>query len=122
MFSILQQIKIAMSNKNDPYNYALAYHQSQLQGEQKNLIDNDSQMESILGSVVNHSELSEDLTQRQASSNQGFFNKLSNVLGFGRWDTNRENQIKWQELPWEDIIVKTNVITKWKDVDMKQIN
>ena len=25
MFSILQQIKIAMSNKNDPYNYALAY-------------------------------------------------------------------------------------------------
>lgn len=28
MFSILQQIKIAMSNKNDPYNYALAYHQS----------------------------------------------------------------------------------------------
>ena len=25
MFSILQQIKIAMSNKNDPYNYALEY-------------------------------------------------------------------------------------------------
>ena len=33
MFSILQQIKIAMSNKNDPYNYATAPKQSQLQGE-----------------------------------------------------------------------------------------
>jgi len=28
MFSVLQQIKIAMSNKNDPYNYAQAYAQS----------------------------------------------------------------------------------------------
>ena len=27
MFSILQQVKIAMSNKNDPYNYAVAYQQ-----------------------------------------------------------------------------------------------
>jgi len=25
MFSVLQQIKIAMSNKNDPYNYAMVY-------------------------------------------------------------------------------------------------
>lgn len=25
MFSILQQIKIALSNKNDPYNYGLVY-------------------------------------------------------------------------------------------------
>ena len=30
MFSILQQIKIAMSNKNDPYNYGLVYQQQQL--------------------------------------------------------------------------------------------
>ena len=27
MFSILQQVKIAMSNKNDPYNYADTYQQ-----------------------------------------------------------------------------------------------
>jgi hypothetical protein len=25
MFSVLQQVKIAMSNKNDPYNYAVVY-------------------------------------------------------------------------------------------------
>jgi hypothetical protein len=35
MFSILQQIKIAMSNKNDPYNYGLVFQQQQLQGQQK---------------------------------------------------------------------------------------
>lgn len=30
--------------------------------------------------------------------------------------------MKWQELPWEDLIIKTNIITKWKDVDVKHIN
>ena len=40
-----------MSNKNDPYNYAQAYAQSQLQGQQNNLVDQDSDLESILGSV-----------------------------------------------------------------------
>lgn len=79
-------------------------------------------MESILGSVVNQSELSEDYNQKQNNSNQGFFGKLSNVFGFGRSDQATTSQIKWQELPWEDLIVKTNVITKWKDVDMKHIN
>lgn len=45
MFSILQQVKIAMSNKNDPYNYANAVHNQ----EAKNIQDTD--LESIAGSV-----------------------------------------------------------------------
>lgn len=28
----------------------------------------------------------------------------------------------WQEFPWEQVIVKTDIILKWKKVDMKKIN
>lgn len=65
MFSILQEIKIAMSNKNDPYNYALVYQQSQLQGEQKNLIENDSEMVDLLGSMVLNKEENETTSSQQ---------------------------------------------------------
>jgi len=66
MFSILQQIKIAMSNKNDPYNYGLVYQQQQLQGEQKNLVDQDRSMEEYAGSMVSKASQQDGNTSRLA--------------------------------------------------------
>jgi hypothetical protein len=124
MFSILQQIKIAMSNKNDPYSYALSYQQSQLQGEQKNLVNNDEEMVEILGSMVNQdSEQSEnDGSQNNGSLMQGgLFSKLSSVFGIGNKSAVTFPP-SWTEFPWDDILVKTDVIKKWKAVDMKHVN
>ena len=116
MFSILQQIKIAMSNKNDPYNYALVYQQSQLQGEQK-LINNDSDMVDILGSIhVNDTEHSNEM-KKEMQPEEGLLSRVSKYLKFGKQDEPE----KWQEFPWEQIMIKTNVIKKWEAVDMKQI-
>ena len=35
MFGVLQQVKIAMSNKNDPFNYATIYNKEKMRGEPK---------------------------------------------------------------------------------------
>ena len=64
-----------MSNKNDPYNYALAYQQAQLPGEQKNLINQDSDLESLLGTVV-MDKGSQDESEDEDKPSQSFVEKL----------------------------------------------
>ena len=94
MFSILQQIKIAMSNKNDPYNYSHAPKQSQLQGEQKSI----------------EAEQIEEEEKEQV----GIVDRLSSLFTFG----NKTDE-EWKEFPWEDIIVKQDIRKKWPNVDMR---
>jgi hypothetical protein len=77
MFSILQQVKIAMSNKNDPYNYANAV---QNQRETKNIQDTD--LESIAGSVQRGSPEKDEVTLGEAASQKsGWF---GNFFGLGK--------------------------------------
>lgn len=64
-----------MSNKNDPYNYAMVYQQSQLQGEQKNLQHQDSDMEEILGTIQRDKS-----TPDKIDSTIGIVGKISNIF------------------------------------------
>ena len=113
MFSVLQQIKIAMSNKNDPYNYGQCYQQ-QMQGGQKNLIEQDSELDDIMSTPAHRSEENEEESKEDES--ESWMKRISQIF------KPSEEENKWKEFPWEDIMVKTNVIKKWSKVDMKYIN
>ena len=116
MFSILQEIKIAMSNKNDPYNYAMVYQQSQLQGEQQNLVNQDSEMVDILGSVLHTNN---DSTIVEEEKKESLVARISSIFTFTQKE---EQQDIWQEFPWEKIMIETDIIKKWSAVDMKYVN
>jgi len=41
---------------------------------------------------------------------------------FTRSKKEEDKAVKWEEFPWENIFIKTDIIKKWSVVDMKKIN
>jgi hypothetical protein len=112
-----------MSNKNDPYTYGLIYQQEQqMQGSQKNRNKyTDHEMEDILGSIVSATE--EAGTDGDANNQQSQTSLFSNIANFFKKTKDEGgSEPVWQEFPWEQVIVKTDIILKWKKVDMKKIH
>lgn len=75
-------------------------------------------MEDILGSIVSGQE--EEGQNANHVSQTSLFSNIANFFKKSKDDGEREPV--WQEFPWEQVIVKTDIIQKWKKVDMKKIN
>jgi hypothetical protein len=70
-------------------------------------------MEDILGEVT-RDESSKDEEQKVNNKNKddvNIFVRFGNLFKFGADD---EKLKKWKEFPWEDTIIKTDVIKKWE--------
>lgn len=61
---------------------------------------------------------------------QGFFGGVRSIFSsFGQsknatpgGETPGQEQLEWQEFPWERYLIKEDIIKKWKQVDMKYIH
>ena len=54
------------------------------------------------------------------STAYSFFKNISSIFTFGK-DANKEAENEWVEFPWESIFIKTDIIKKWRKVNMKKI-
>lgn len=45
---------------------------------------------------------------------------FGNLFGFNR--NHKKNEEEWQEFPWEKYLIKEDIIAKWKQVDVNEIN
>ena len=89
-------------------------------------------MEEFTGSV---SSLSSQRNKEESKENEdpnnttpedppGFLQRITNFFNFGsnkNEEDKNEDGDKWEEFPWEDIMIKTDVIKKWDQVDMRYI-
>lgn len=76
-------------------------------------------MQDILGSICsNQEEL--DTFNTSSQQNTSLFSNIANF--FRKPKDESEKDGAWQEFPWEQVIVKTDIIAKWKKVDMKKIH
>ena len=86
-------------------------------------------MEDYVGSVIySDRELATILDSRMSDASNvdsqasSFFANIRNLFTFKNSNKPVEPEpAKWEEFPWENIIVKTDIIKKWADVDMKKI-
>ena len=76
-------------------------------------------MEDILGSIVSGTDADEE-SQQAVQAHTSLFSNIANF--FKKSKDEGEREPVWQEFPWEQVIVKTDIIQKWKKVDMKKIN
>ena len=91
-----------------------------MQGSQKNRNKyTDHEMEDILGSIVSANEDGADGEGNNHQSQTSLFSNIANFFKKSKDDGGSEPV--WQEFPWEQVIVKTDVILKWKKVDMKKV-
>ena len=92
-----------------------------MQGQQKNRNKyTDHEMEDILGSIVSGQEEGENHTSSNQTQQTSLFSNIANFFKKSKDEADREPV--WQEFPWEQVIVKTDIIQKWKKVDIKKIN
>ena len=74
-----------------------------------------------MGSIVSANE--EAAADGDANNHQSQTSLFSNIANFFKKSKDDgANEPVWQEFPWEQVIVKTDIILKWKKVDMKKIN
>ena len=59
---------------------------------------------------------SEDEEESKGDESPSWMKRISQIF------VKSEEENKWKEFPWEDIMIKTDVIKKWSKVDMKYIN
>lgn len=76
-------------------------------------------MEDILGSIVSGQEETEG-NAKDVVAQTSLFSNIANFFKKNKEDS--DNEPIWQEFPWEQVIVKTDIIQKWKKVDMKKIH
>ena len=75
-------------------------------------------------------------TDKEASDHQGsmeskdqpsrtsqFLKNISSIFTFKKDESQAQSkeEAKWEEFPWEQIFIKTDIIKKWNKVDMKKI-
>lgn len=77
-------------------------------------------MEDILGSIVSGQEETEGNVNTAVVAQTSLFSNIANF--FKKSKDEGEREPVWQEFPWEQVIVKTDIIQKWKKVDMKKIH
>ena len=78
-------------------------------------------MEDILGSIVSGQEETEgNVPANTVAAQTSLFSNIANF--FKKSKDDGEHEPVWQEFPWEQVIVKTDIIQKWKKVDMKKIH
>ena len=84
-----------------------------MQGGQKNLIEQDSELDDFINDTPGRDHETEENKDEST-----IFSRISSVFSFPK----SEEENKWKEFPWEQIIIKTDVIKKWSKVDTKYIN
>ena len=86
-----------------------------MQGGQKNLTAQDSEIDGYESATPGRENEKEETKDDESSS---ILSRISGIFSFSK----SEDDNKWQEFPWEKIIIKTDVIKKWSKVDTKYIN
>ena len=89
-------------------------------------------MEEFTGSVISmssqrnkeESKENEDPNNTAPEDPPGFLERITSFFSFGsnKNEEDKNDELdKWEEFPWEDIMIKTDVIKKWDKVDMRYI-
>lgn len=119
MMSILQQVKIAMSNKNDPYNYAEMYQNQKKEAREK-LNVQDSELESVAGSVQRDSMPKEETDDKKPEvvekeeQTPGGGGGFWGIFGLGKTPDptpgEPDEEEPWQEFPWKKYLIEEDII------------
>ena len=78
-------------------------------------------MEDILGTIGKEESTNGDETKasKNNETDVNIFVKFGKLFKFGNED---KSKYRWKEFPWEETIIKNDVIKKWDCVDMKVVN